>query len=341
MGAYTSFKDGYAFETTFGTSTITGAGDSAYLFGAISQKSVHPSPTTTLTYAPTAVNEQEVADGQFFKNRFELMGLYGVGMQNGVLINAVMGGSSTTGPVGGIYTHTIDTASATAGVLDLLPSFVIHHERTGTATVWRAQFTGCKATSLTLVCGEDSKFLIGMVEWQAKKAQSVAFSLTNDPALPATANAGAFHFANMTRTYDSVAIDGLKNVELTINPDLAAIYTRRWDTGVDVSRYLKEFTEGTRKKYSLTMDYTPGSQTVWDALLTEYSADADLKDIVLKWSRDSSDDYIQATLTSCQVLQHPVDTPPAGEELLERVVVEPRSITFVVKDKLTGGSYGE
>lgn len=333
MGVYTQFKDGYARETVaYGTTAIANAAATTYLWGVISQKAVHPSPRTSILHRSPGVNAQEVPAGALWKKHFDLSGRYTVGMQNAVLLQAVMGYSATTGPVGSVYTHTI--APPTDG--SLLDSFTIQHERTGTATAWSVQFLGCKVAALGLYCSFEDRYLMARTDWVAQKATDPGFQLAADPILPATATTAPYHFSNMTRTFDGNAMDGLTSMELTISPDLRAIFTHRWDTGVWTGDWLYQLIESPLKRYELTMDLSPDSDDMWDELV----ATGNTKDIVFTWTK-STNDYITATLTDCQFTSHEITTPEVGDSLIERVECVPRAISFSVKDTIPGAAYGE
>ena len=122
---YTAFKDGYAREASYASTGIANDAATTYLVGSLSQKSIHPSPRTSINYRATGVNALEVPAGELWKSYFNLMGMWGFGVQNGVFLEWVMGASSTTGT--DPYTHTITTP--TDGTQ--LPSLTIQHERTG------------------------------------------------------------------------------------------------------------------------------------------------------------------------------------------------------------------
>jgi hypothetical protein len=337
MGKYDTFKDGYARETTFkdGT-TIDSVDDTAYLFGAVSQESIHPSPTTNILYTATGVNTKEVGAGLLWKGVFDLRGTYGLVMQNGILCEMAMGKSSTSGS--DPYTHTI--TPTTDG--SLLPSFVINHEREGDATDEEYQFLGCKIDVLKLFHDlSEPSGLIAIVDWQAAKAQD-GIALTNAPALPATANTNPYSNTGLTRTWDTagdnLAIDGLQSIEISIGNTLVPLYAHTYDGGTYTGRWPYQFLEGQRKMYRIvmTMHQNTIERKIWDALI----ATGNTQDCLFKWTR-STNDYIQVTATDCQVLQHELKTPRVGETLIEEVILEPRAMSIEVKDSIAGGLYGE
>lgn len=338
MGVYKDFVDGYKLEASnaYGTSVITAAADVTYLFGAVSQQSVHPSPTMEMIYGGTGIGAQEVAAGALWKGREVLTGLYGMGMQNAIPIWAAMGKSSTADdtPSAGLYTHTITPPTAVAGVLPLLPSFTIQHEMAGTATNWQVQFTGCKVASLTLLCGFENRILLCMMDWIAQKAVKGTFELDDAPVLPPTANKAPYHFINTTRTWDyagaNVALDGLIDMELTINPDVIPHYAGR-------DRNLKNVLEGPRKRYVLKLRYHQGSSAIWEELI----ATGNTKELYFKFTRHATDDYIAITLTDCQVIGHELMTPELDKPLIEEVTIEPRAVSITAVDKIAGSYYGE
>lgn len=339
MGVYTGFVDGYKQETTYGDSIITAQADVTYLWGAIGQKSVHPSPKTSMIYRATGVNAQEVEAGALWKGREVLTGMYNIGMQNGIPLWAIMGKSSTAGA--DPYTHTITPAGTTGGAIDLLPSFTVQHELSGTATDYQIQFLGMKMSSLTLVTGFEERILAGAAEWIAKSAVKGAVgALTNAPILPPTASEAPYHFNNLTRTWDygdtAVALDGLQYMEFTISADMMPEYAHAWDGATYVGRQLKSLIEGTRKLYTLKMRLHQPSSVIWEELV----GTSNTEDMYFKWTRDTND-YIEMNLTDCWVTSHEIITPEIGQPLVEEVIIEPRAVSFTVKDSIAGGYYGE
>lgn len=352
MGIYKAWTDGYARETTWANETASVSDDIpntnavTYSFGPLSQKSIHPSPKTQMVHAPTAVNELEVSAGELWKASFESTGVYGLILVNGIILQAVMGKSSTADdtPSAGLYTHTITPPTATGGVLSAPPSFAIQHEKTGTATTWATQFLGCTVTNLNLSCSFDRP-LGAQVVWMAKKPNKVAFVLTTKPVLPPTANIAAYHLANTTITWDyggtPVTVAGLIDMELNINTNITALYGAIYEAGTFIGMYPYEFMRGKRYDYQLTMNVMPESSAMWEELL----ASSNTKDMRFKWAR-SATDYIQADLVDCNVLSYDIMTPeqnsddPSSFEDIAQVVIEPRQISFTVVDSITGTHYG-
>ena len=193
--SYTEFRDGYKKESTPGTSVVTDPAHDCNIFGAVSQESEHPSPVAITRYIPTGYNVKEVAAGGQWKSHYVIMGMYGLVMQNGILCWMAMGKSSTgAGPP---YTHTIGpTTDGTP-----LPSFTINHEQKGSATDEEYQFMGCKVDSLAMIYDmKDLPFLFGKIEIRGMQAQD-GIALTNDPALPATANTDPY--VELERKWDT------------------------------------------------------------------------------------------------------------------------------------------
>jgi len=334
--SYTEFKDGYAIEATFkdGT-TIDGAGDTAYLFGAFSEQAEWPSDEYDMNYTATGVNAKEVGAGLLWKTQGRLRGMIPVVIQNGILCKLAMGYSTTAGA--DPYTHTI--TPTTDG--SLLPSIVIQHEEKGTATDEEYQFQGVKIDSLLL--SHDAagpNILMAKVEIMAAKTIDPGFALTNDPALPATANTDPY--TALTRTWDyggtPIAIDGLQKIEISIANGLNAEYAHSYDTGVYTGRDPYMFTEAARKEYRITL--TMYKNTIERALWTELKTASNTKEALFKWTR-SANDYIQVTATDCNVIIHPVTTPKVGEGDLVDIVLVPRALSIEVKDSIAGGLYGE
>jgi hypothetical protein len=331
--SYTNFRDGYKRETTERTSIITAAGDTTYLLGAVSQKSIHPSPVAMVNYPATGVNTKEVGAGLAWKGNMVLRGMYGLRMQNGILCEMAMGASSTAGA--DPYTHTI--TPTTDG--SVLPSFTINHEQKGTATDEEYQFVGCKVDSLMLSHDlKEANFLMAKVEWMAMKAQD-GIDLTTGPALPATAVTTSYPAP--TRTFDTggtpLAIDGLSHIEISIINGLMPVYSHTYDAGTYTGMWPQEFIEAQRKQYLITMQATLNTieRAVWDKLIATDTAIVS----TFKWTR-STNDYIQVTATG-PVVEHQLVTPQTGEHSESQIVIEPYAMSIEVKDSIVGGFYGE
>ena len=335
--SYTQFRDSYKIESneskpfgTFRTSIITAVGDTCYLFGAVSQESVHPSPVALMRYTPTGYNVKEVGAGLAWKANYELRGMYGLIMQNGILLWAAMGVSSTAGVV-----HTITPTTDGCRI----PSFTINHEQKGSATNEEYQFQGCKIDSLTLVYDmKDAPFLMAKVEWMAAKATD-GIALTNDPALPATANTDAY--VSFERTWDTggtpVTITGLQRFEFTVANGLRPVYAHTWDSGTYTGQWVQEFIEAQRKQYRVALYMHPNTveRRMWDSLIATTTAITS----TFKFIR-SATDYIQITTTG-PIVGHQLITPKVGEALLEQVVIEPYAVSIAVSDGVAAASYGE
>jgi hypothetical protein len=335
--SYSEFVDCYAYESTYGSNApnLNAAGDTGYLLGAISIESHLPVPTTTIHYLSTAVNAKEVADGALFKGKFLLSGMYGMRAQNGIPIRMAMGKDTTTGPVGSVYTHTL--VPYTDG--SLLPSMTFQHERTGGGTDWATQITGVKINRLFLVHDfQNADFLMYRADVVGAQAADPGFTLTTKPALPATANSD--EYKQLTRTFNSVSIEGLTYVELSIDNGLIPVHDHSYSGGSYTGRWPKYYREGQRKHYSLKLQFHPHTieDDIWDEILETDTANA--KTVVLKWARHATDDYIEVTMTDCEVVQYPMKTPVAGNLLVDECIIEPRAISIVVKDGISGGAYG-
>ena len=328
--SYDNFRDGYKKETTPGTSVVTDPAHDCQLFGAISQESPHPSPVAMTKYIPTGINTKEVGAGGMWKSHYIIMGGLGITMQNGVPIWAVMGKSSTAGTV-----HTITPTTDGTPV----PSFTLNHEQKGSATDEEYQFLGCKFDSLALVHDFiNTPFLMGFAEIRGLKAQD-GQALTNDPALPATAN--TYAYVNLERIWDvggtPVAIDGLQYVMINIANGLRPIFGKTYDTGVYTGMWPYELIEKPRKEYKITMQLHPTTieRRMWDSLIATGTAITS----TFKWIR-AADDYIKVTAVG-PVVEHQIITPKDDDLLIQQVVIEPYSMSIEVEDAVAAGDYGE
>jgi hypothetical protein len=346
MGTYNEWIDGFVRESTWGSTAIGASNVTAYKLGLLGDES----PTTwetiaTSLYSPTAVNAQEVAAERLYKTRFNTTCAMVVGMQNGVLLELVMGKSSTVddSPSAGYNTHTITPPTAVAGVLPTLDSVTWQHEKKGSATDWATQILGAKVARLRLYADIDTKgYLLSDVSWLAKKPTDPGFVLDNAPALPATANTNVFELNNTTISYNSVDIsEYVRGLEFEITPGIRQVFGHTWTGGVYDGHWPNQFIEAFRKGYTLKLTVTPWADDVYDELITVTNTAAALKDGYIKFTRHSTQDYIQLNFTDLMVLEHPLTTPAQGEEELITTVMEPRALSITVVDQLEGSDYGE
>lgn len=340
---YNRFRDSYAREDPddpYGSTAIPDENADSYVFGLISKNADHPTPVAHVDDAGVAVNEQEVADNDIYKDSFELLGMYPLGLRNAIILQGVMGGSSTAGS--GPYTHTIAPAAAVDGVIPDLPSYTIQHERYGSSDAWSTQFLGTKISSLLLTCSWQERFLAARVNWIAKKDDDVDFQMANTPTLPATANDAPYVFGSMARTWDvdgtPLALDGLRYMELAISPNFTEERGHTWDSvsGDYEGDYITDLLESPMKQYDFKMHYMPTSSVIYK----ELKQTGGTKKMVFQWTRTATD-YIKLTLTDCYVRRHQLVTWVKGQPDLLEVNMRPRKVEFEVKDMIPGSAYGE
>lgn len=335
MGTYNEWILGYVIESTWGTSAIGASNVTAYKFGHIGdvEECLMPDPIADLIYSPTAVNALEVIAGEVYKSTYVSDGFLPMGAQNGVPIGLVMGKSSTVddSPGAGINTHTLVVQTAVAGILPLNPSFTIQYEKKGTATDWATQYRGTKIGKLTMEISRETGYLSYFVDIISKQPADPGFVLDTAPALPVTSNTALFAFGNTTFTYDTVDISAyITGMQFEIFPDIRQIYE-------NAEEYPAQFVEAFRKKYELRLSLTPYADDMWDELI----AAANTKDMTIKLTRHSTDDYISLALSDLMFKKVPQKVPPRNTAEVVEVIADPRSVTVTVVDKLEGSDYGE
>ena len=318
--SYTSFQDSYALETTYGTSTITAAGDTTYLLGVIRERATHPTPRFTAQYSSSAIGAREPAADGISKSDAVYQGNWTVILQNGVPLWLAMGASSTAATV-----HTITPA--------YIPSITLQSDRKGSGTDWGVQYTGVMCSRFKLMDDRSVPGLIAVIDWVAQKASDPGFVLTSTPALPTTATTGPY-YELVTATYDGTNIDGMTGFEFTIDPGLNALVGQWWLAGVDQSHIPIAYVENFVRKYSLTLKMHPSSDVMWDDGIARYNS----KDMVFKWQK-SADDYIQITMTDVQILFSETTTPKG--DLNEVYECVPTTVSIEVKDAIAASAYGE
>ena len=317
----TSFKDSYGIEAAWGTSVITGAGDTTYLLGVISDKAIHPTPKYSAQYSSSAIGAREPAANSVTKAAAVYQGTWTIILQNGVPLWLAMGDSSTAATV-----HTITPA--------YLPSITLQHDREGTGADWGIQYTGVMVSRLKLMDDRKVPGLIAVVDWVAKDSKKPGFVMTSTPALPATATTGPF-FDLVTATWDGNNIDGMKTFEFTIDPGLNALMGQWWLANVDQQHVPIAYVEDFTRKYTLNLTMHPGNSDMWEDAVNPIATP---KDMVFKWQK-SANDYIKLTMTDV-VLLYPETTSPMGDltELYECVHTQ---VSLEVKDGLAGSAYVE
>lgn len=328
--SFDEFRDGYEIEATPGTSVIDGVGDTAYLFGIISQNSKHPSPKALMRYTATGYNIKEVGAGLMYKAQMSLRGTYYFILQNGICIYLALGDSSTAGDVHTL-TPTIDGSP--------IPSMTINHQWLGEGTDEEFQSMGIKVDSLKLIYDmEEPEFLMVEMNVMAMKSQD-GIALTTPPALPATAN--KLTYENLERKWDTtgtpVNIDGLQYLEISIGNGLTPIYGHTWDAGVYTGMWPFLLTEAKMKKYRITMDMHTNTveRRLWDSLISTDTAITS----TFKFVR-SANDYILVTAVG-PIVGHELITPAKDELMIARVEIEPYSMTVDVKDTIDDARYGD
>jgi len=330
MTIYYTYYNGWARETTFGTSVIDGVGDTAYLWGAEGSQSKYRIDSET-RFRPTGVSAREVPAGNAYKAKHTVTANIGVLVQNGVLLQAVLGKSSTAGA--GPYTHTI-TPWDDGTRLD---SFTINAEMLGSATNFPVQVTGAICGVLTLKYDlTPPAVLMAQADFLCKKFQDGQV-LTTKPQLPPTATTSQYD--TFTRTFNSVALDGLKDIEITIDNGLNAHHANTNDAGTYTGMWCFAISEASRIFYEVRMLFHPS--TIEDDLFDEAVTTGNTYDLVLKWQKGSdTNDYIQMTFSDCHVDVYEVSVPsPVDEIMLHEAILHPERLSVEVKDSIAGNPY--
>lgn len=331
--SFYNFKWGFKREAIWATSVITDPAHDAYKLGIMTGEQIHPTPVTDLTLSPPEVYTAESPSAE--KNDMVVTGKYNFIAQNAVFLEWILGKSSTAGPVGGVYTHTLTTPTDGS----LLPSFTTHLQMDGDAVAWNLQTIGLKASSVKILTrAVDFESMLVTMEVAAKRTDTSVITLTNPTALAATATTSTYAFNKLTRTFDSNPIAGLTSVEIDIlagtRPDFESTYDgASWD-----GNWAARLEENTTRTYLLKMQVVVEDDTFW----TELLALGNTKDLVFKWIK-TTDDYIEITCTDVFFLAHPIITR-SGKKTIADISCRFLSMTVSVKDTIAGdadGGYGE
>lgn len=337
MAKYDTFVLGYAKESAYGSSAITGASSTAYKLGIINDDVQLPEPEVELI--PIRGDTSLYDPDDYIKSRFKLQSTIAVIPTDGVLLYYILGSTSTAG-ASAPYTHTITRVTGGGEI----PSLTLHQEfkdSSSSLTNFSLNYVGTKITSAEIIC-DPAGPLEGILYYQltlmAKDCArgTIILDSSHQPSWHSSDHITPFKWNQMTCTYNGSNIeDELDNVKLTITLPHIYLYTPRVET-----------TDKTHIPY-LCPATGPGlillefrkqlkNYTFIDEALTSTSTGAD---IVLKFTR-SANDYIQFTLTNGHaykpVLQHPAATKYAAENHLIRF----EEVEVEVKDNIESTLYG-
>lgn len=333
---YDSHRVSHKMEVTPGTSLIVDEDSICYSLGVYNKASQPPGQQRPVYQDATPHDSRELDSlDDLWLGFAEKKGWFAFRAQNGIPAWLGLGASSTSDndPAGGYYTHTLTPALE-------LPSWTALYERTGpSATDWVTQFSGCKVDALTLAWhATELNKLMYRLDVFCKDQERVPYTLVNAPALPATINTDTYR--KVLRTYDSVDIKGLQNLEIIVNNGLVSELVHGWDVGDDsYDGGVESVQENDAVRYTVKMDFHPSviEFDMWDD-----HADGTGKTAVFTFIRDATYDYIKVTCLGCKIPDYPLTVPdPITRTFMDRVIMQPTQMSIEVVDQIPGGTYGE
>jgi hypothetical protein len=331
--AYDTFYLGWAAEATEGTSTITGAGDTAYLWGSIAENTPLFDPDwDTLRIEP---------DYGERKTSSLLKTVPTVGAQafaflphNGIPFYYVMGKSSTAGTV-----HTLTTQSQSSGVIAELPTLSFHAERLDSAAVlsdWATQYKGMKNAAARIYVGDDAPTLTCVFGWLGLSAADPAFVLTTKPSYPTGTHTSPPHYlwAGSTTKYGTTpaAVAGVTGWELRINNGTYTVPPQYGDT------WPSAIYQGPHQTIELDVSYHPQAQTLHDDLLTKTHQS---KDWEFEFVRNATDDKLKFYCTDAELTSMPIVQPVEAGGFVTKATFAVTTLTITVTDQINQSFYGE
>ena len=325
---YDITKVGVKKETTWGTSAITGAGDTTYLIGVLADTVVLPYPQTDIFTAGSAPDSRLPQDSVILREFPR--GQFTFAVLDGWPIWLCLGKSSTTGT--NPYTHSI-----TAATPDMdLPSFTLHHElldSKGVLDDWTWQLKGLRVVEWELSCEKDpdNPLLQLQISILGKDADPVAFKLDNDPS-SRIANAQPFHWGHLssgTMTWKGANLNNLTRVSIRGSTNAFNVF----------SSYTKTPSTMVMPEFSIVTVELTFQPPEGDLFLDDLIAGTMTGDLVLKWERGTND-YIQFNGTDCVILSDPV-TLARLDGHSHTGTLRVKTPSFTVVDSLAGGVYGE
>ena len=320
---YDTFYLGWAAESTHGTSPITGAGDTAYKVGSVTDNILLPDPEWDLlevapNYDTRATTELIKVQARPIAETFAFL------PHNALPVYWALGDSATAGTV-----HTLTVGNT-------LPSLTFHVERIDSASVlsdWVTQYTGMRNLVARFFCGDDHPELTAVMGWLGTGAADQAFALSSKPSDVSGTHTSPLHYLwpGSTHTYDSNSIEGITYWEIAIENGTHGV-------GPDYgSKYPSAVYPGPHQTIRLTVRYIPQEQTLHDDLLT---GTVPSKDWEFEFVRDATDDKLKFTCTTASTISHkPVVPSTAGDSELEFTSAV-TSLTVTATDQIAGSFYG-
>lgn len=331
MAVFDRFYLGWAAEAAHGTSTITGAGDTAYKLGSIADNCFLPSIEWDIEEVSPDWGERKTS---LLVKRLQHLHTENCAFlpHNGVPFYWLMGDSATAGTV-----HTLDAASQASGIIPELPSICFHAERvdsTATLTDWRTGWAGCRTSGARIMCGDEYPILTVDMSWLCTSQAKKAFSLTSKPSDVSGTHTTPLHYlwAGSTHKYDSTTIEGVMGWEITVNNGSIAAPP---DYGATAPSAVYQ---GPHQRVELRVRYNPRVETFQDDLETSAVPS---KDWEFEFIRHTTNDKLKFTCTTCATKEHPVPVPTDAGDFVVDAVFAVTSLTITVTDQIAAGVYND
>ena len=328
---YDTFYLGWAAEATEGTSTITGVGDTAYIWGSVDQSTPLFEPEWAFVEVPSDWGERKTSEvlktvPKVYANAFAFL------PRNGIPFYYLMGKSSTAGTV-----HTLTTQTQSSGVIAELPTLTFHAERIDSAASlsdWSTQYKGMKNAGGRIFCGDDHPTLTCSFGWLGMSVADPAFVLTSKPANPTGTHTAPQHYlwSSSTHKYDSATVEGVMYWEITVQNGTYSVPPQYGDTWVHAVH------QGAKQTVGLSVTYRPTAQTLHDSLLAKAVPG---KNWEFEFVRDATDDKLKFTCTNVAPISGPLRQPVTADEFVYQIDYRVEYLTVTVTDQINQSFYGE
>ena len=328
---YDTFYLGWAAEATEGTSTITGVGDTAYIWGSVDQSTSLFEPEWGYVEAPADFGERKTSEiykttPKVFGNAFSFL------PRNGIPFYYAMGKSSTAGTV-----HTLTTQSAASGVISELPTLTFHAERLDSAASlsdWSTQYKGMKNVVARVMCGDDAPTLTCSFGWLGMSVADPGFVLTSKPSNPTGTHTSPLHYlwSGSSHKYDSATVNGVTHWEIIVDNGTYSIPPQYGDTWASAVH------QGPKQTVALSVQYRPDAQALHDSLLAKAVPS---KDWEFEFVRDATDDKLKFTCKNVAPVAGPLVHPVSADEFVYKLEYRVEYLQITVTDQINQSFYGE
>lgn len=345
MAVYDREYIGYKQETSFGTSPITGSGDTAYKLGLMRGGSRLPWAERLIRPPPIPLNQRHPS-GSPLPSYYQCVGGPTIhGVCDGIPLWLAFGYSSNSGA--DPYTHALSFPSGSGAAPPDPVSVTWHRERvdsTGSLTDRRDQIQGCRVTGARIWCaspGHDmdaAGILIAELTWACLTQSKPAFSLDTKPGYPAGGAPTLYNWSMITTATlggaDMIGA-GLVKFVFTWNQQITVQAEYRHDSGAYKGHVPSRHLLGAHSGAFLEAWYRPSQYRGLDDV-TGLTGTDDLS-IVFTRGADDTVTWTGTNLWALRPVEDVMSDPLAPGLYRQTYYIE--DLTCTVVDGLAGATY--